>query len=195
MTGATAAAGLRQRRHLSTGVMTGMAAIGSCALAAAAWPILTTGPYGWILAGLLVAAGTPVAIIDLWTRKLPNRYVAPIAAAGLVQAAAIAFASTDLCRLVVPVVCALIVFAAYTAMGLAGWFGFGDAKFAAALTVTVAIVAGYAAVYIVAIAVLLGGTQRLLVAGLGRHSPAHPHGPALLAAAVIILGLTLATAF
>jgi leader peptidase (prepilin peptidase)/N-methyltransferase len=191
MTGATAAAGVRQKRRPSTVATTGIAAITSCALAATAWPILTTGTYRWILTGLLVAASIPVAVIDVRTRKLPNRCVAPIVAAGVVQAAAIAFGSTDLSRLVVPVVCAVIVFAAYTTMGLAGWFGFGDAKFAAALTVTVAIAAGYAAVYIIPIAVLLGGTQRLLSAGLDRHTPAHPHGPALLAAAAIILGLTL----
>jgi leader peptidase (prepilin peptidase)/N-methyltransferase len=192
MTGATAAAQARQERHRSIVATTALAAAASCALAATAWPILTTNGYLWVLAGLLAAAGIPVAVIDIRTHKLPNRYVAPIAAGGVVQAAALAAATTDLSRLVVPIVCGAIVFVTYTAMGLAGWFGFGDAKFAAALTVTVAIGSAYVSVLIVAFAVLLGGTQRLIATFLRRPTPTHPHGPALIAAALIILGGTLA---
>jgi leader peptidase (prepilin peptidase)/N-methyltransferase len=185
---------VRQQRHFSTVAMAGLGAAASCTLALAAWSILTTDTYVWILGGLVALAGFPVAVIDVRTHKLPNRYVAPIAAAGFIQAAAIAFASTDLFRLIVPMACAAAVFSAYTAMGMAGWFGFGDAKFAAALTLTVAITSGITSVLIVSIAVLIGGIQRVLDTILGHRHQVHAHGPALVLAAIVIFSLTFAGA-
>ncbi|WP_308465214.1 A24 family peptidase [Rathayibacter soli] len=193
MSGAHVVSESRRKRHLSTTATSGLAALISCGLAVAVWPILTTHVYAWILAGLLIGAGTLVAVVDVQTNKLPNRYVAPVAAAGCVQAAAIAFVSGNPSRLIIPLASAAVVFSVYTAMGLAGWFGFGDAKFAAALTVTVAISSGYASVFIVAIAMFIGGAQQLLLTASGRGKQAYAHGPALIAAASIILGLTLTT--
>jgi leader peptidase (prepilin peptidase) / N-methyltransferase len=184
----------RQQRHLSTVAMAGIGAAASFTLALAAWFILTTDTYTWILGGLVALAGIPVAMVDVRTHKLPNRYVAPIAAAGFIQAAAIAFASTDLFRLLAPMACGAAVFSAYTAMGMAGWFGFGDAKFAAALTLTVAISSGITSVFIVSVAVLIGGVQRVLDTVLGHRHQVHAHGPALVLAAIVILSLTFAGA-
>ncbi|GAB3033880.1 hypothetical protein GCM10027052_09190 [Parafrigoribacterium mesophilum] len=193
MSDVAAVKGARQQRHLSTLAMAGIAAAASCTLALAAWSILTTDTYAWILGGLVALAGIPVAMVDVQTHKLPNRYVAPIAAVGLIQAAAIAFASTDLMRLIVPMTCGVVVFSAYAAMGMAGWFGFGDAKFASALTITVAIGSGYASVFVVAVAVLIGSVQRVLRVVVGHQNPVQAHGPALITAALIILVATLTT--
>jgi leader peptidase (prepilin peptidase) / N-methyltransferase len=194
MSDVAAVKGAQQQRHLSTVAMAGIGAAASFTLVLAAWSILTTDTYAWILGGLVASAGFPVALIDVRTHKLPNRYVAPIAAAGIIQAAAIAFASTDLFRLLVPMACGAVVFSAYAAMGMAGWFGFGDAKFAAALTVTVAITSGITSVLIVSIAVLIGGVQRVLDTILGYRDQVHAHGPALVLAATAILSLTFASA-
>jgi leader peptidase (prepilin peptidase) / N-methyltransferase len=194
MSDIAAVKGTWRQRHPSTVAMAGIAAAASCTLALAAWSILTTDPYAWTLGGLVAFAGLPVAMIDVRTRKLPTRYVAPIAAAGLTQAAAIALASTDLMRLLVPMACGVVVFSAYAAMGMAGWFGFGDAKFAAALTVTVAISSGIASVFMVSVAVLIGGVQRVFDTVLGYRNLVHAHGPALVLAAFVILSLTFAGA-
>lgn len=161
----------------------------SALLALAAHSALDTNGYSWLLTALLVAAAaTPVAI-DIRIHKLPNRWVAPIAAAGAVQAFAVAIATADIWRVLWSLIAAAIVFAFYVALGLAGMFGLGDAKFAAALTITVAIYAGPFALYLIPIALILGAASRLGLQVFRRSSGPRAHGPAIAIAAVSVLVL------
>jgi Flp pilus assembly protein protease CpaA len=177
------------RPTASTRTTTVIAAAGSAILAVLAFPISSSTGYAWALTVLLTVAAAGTAVVDARTHKLPNRFVAPIAAAGVVQAAGLAVSTNDPARLLVPLAVAAIVFAVYTGMGLAGWFGFGDAKFAGALTVTVALYAGFAAVYIVAVAILLGALYRAFLLLRRRSAGAHPHGPAITISAITVMAL------
>lgn len=71
-----------------------------------------------------------------------------------------------------------------------GMFGLGDAKFAVALSITVAIYAGPLALYLIPIAVLLGGFWRTLITLAGRGKRPRAHGPAIAVAALVILVTT-----
>lgn len=185
----TAAPSLNVSRSLITSAVAGSA---SALLALAAHSALDTSGYSWLLTVLLAAAAAVPAAIDTRIRKLPNRWVAPIAVAGTVQAIAVTYASADMWRFLWPVIAAAIVFAFYLALGLADMFGFGDAKFSAALTITVAIYAGPFALYLIPIAMLLGAIYRVGLQVLGRGSGPRAHGPAIAIAAVAVLVLALA---
>ena len=136
---------------------------------------------------LEVAGATVVAVVDFRTHLLPNRHVAALAGAGLIQAAAVAVASHDGVRLLNAGIAAMAVCAAYLLLGLIGWFGFGDAKFAGALTVTVAIYAGLAAMYILPLAILYAAVGRLLCRVCGKSGGRHAHGPAIAISAVCVM--------
>jgi prepilin signal peptidase PulO-like enzyme (type II secretory pathway) len=86
-----------------------------------------------------------------------------------------------------PAIVAGIVAASYIALGLAGMFGLGDAKFAAALSITAAIYAGPLALYLIPIAMLLGGLWRAVLAAAGRGKRPRAHGPAIAIATLAIL--------
>ncbi len=119
--------GLRSERVRISATLLGSvaAAVGSALLAVVAHSVLGT-------RGLRVGShraarsrrSVPV-VIDLRVRKLPNRWVAPIAAGALVQAFAIAYATADPWRVVWPLIVAAIVAAFYITLGLAGMFGLG----------------------------------------------------------------------
>lgn len=185
-----AASAGRRVRNSTTLTASTAAAAGSALLAIVAHSVLGTAVYAWALTGLLTAAAIPPVTIDLRVRKLPNRWVAPIAAAGIVQAFAIAYATADPWRVFWPLIVAGIVAAFYIALGLAGMFGLGDAKFAAALSITVAIYAGLLALYLIPIAVLLGGLWRAVLTAAGRGKRPRAHGPAIALAALVILVTT-----
>jgi leader peptidase (prepilin peptidase)/N-methyltransferase len=168
-------------------VTAAVAAGGSSAVAVLLFVVITTAAYAWALTALLAAAAAAIAVVDARTHRLPNRYVAALAAAGLVQAAAVAVASHDTIRLLDSLGAAAAVGAAYTLLGLIGWFGFGDAKFAGALAATVAIYAGLAAIYIVPLAILFAAIWMLLCRALGRVPRTRAHGPAIALAAIGVL--------
>jgi leader peptidase (prepilin peptidase)/N-methyltransferase len=180
----TVAPRLAAPRPLITSAAAGGA---SALLALAAHSVLDTSGYSWLLTVLLAAAAAVPVAIDIRTRKLPNQWVAPIAVAGAVQAIAVAYASADVWRVLWPLIAAAIVFAFYVALGLAGMFGLGDAKFAAALTITVAIYAGPFALYLIPIAMVLGAVYRLGLQLSGRSSGPRAHGPAIAVAGVSVL--------
>lgn len=182
----TVAPRLAAPRPLITAAAAGGA---SALLALAAHSALDTSGYSWLLTVLLAAAAAVPVAIDIRIRKLPNRWVAPIAVAGAVQAIAVAYASADVWRFLWPLIAAAIVFAFYGALGLAGMFGLGDAKFAAALTITVAIYAGPFALYLIPIALVLGAVYRLGLQVFGRSFGPRAHGPAIAIAAVAVLVL------
>jgi len=168
----TVAPRLAAPRPLITSAAAGGA---SALLALAAHSALDTSGYSWLLTVLLAAAAAVPVAIDIRTRKLPNRWVAPIAVAGAVQAIAVAYASADVWRVLWPLIAAAIV------------FGLGDAKFAAALTITVAIYAGPFALYLIPIAMVLGAVYRLGLQLSGRSSGPRAHGPAIAVAGVSVL--------
>jgi len=113
--------------------------------------------------------------------------VAALAAAGLVQSVAVAVASNDAIRLLASLVAAAAVGSAYVLLGLVGWFGFGDAKFAGALALTGAIYAGLAAIYIVPLAIVVTAIWRFLCGALGRFPRTRAHGPAIALAAIGVM--------
>ena len=164
-----------------------VAAAGSSAVVVLLFDALTTVAYAWALTALLAAAAAAMAVVDARTYRLPNRYVAALAAAGLVQAVAVAVATHDAIGLLDSMGVAAAVGAAYVLLGLVGWFGFGDAKFAGALTLTVAIYAGLAAIYIVPLAILFAALWTLLSRALGRDARTRAHGPAIALAAISVM--------
>ena len=168
-------------------VTAAVAAAGSSAVAVLLFAVITTAAYEWTLTAFLAAAAAAIAVVDARTYRLPNRYVAALAAAGLVQAVAVAVATHDAIELLDSMGVAAAVGAAYVLLGLVGWFGFGDAKFAGALTLTVAIYAGLAAIYIVPLAILFAALWTLLSRALGRDARTRAHGPAIALAAISVM--------
>ena len=164
-----------------------VAAVVSTTVAVLLIPMLTPVIYAGALTVSLAAGATVVAVVDFRTHLLPNRHVATLAGAGLIQAAAVAVASHDGVRLLNAGIAAMAVCAAYLLLGLIGWFGFGDAKFAGALTVTVAIYAGLAAMYILPLAILYAAVGRLLCRVCGKSGGRHAHGPAIAISAVCVM--------
>ena len=156
-------------------------------VAALLFAVVITPAYAWAITACLAAGAAAVAVVDARTHTLPNRYVSAFAAAGLIQAVAAAVASKAGIRLLDPLIAAAAVCAAYVLLGLVGWFGFGDAKFAGALAVTVAIYAGLAAIYIVPLAILFAALWMLLCRALGRVARIRAHGPAIALAAIGIM--------
>lgn len=167
------------------------AALASGILATAAWPIISTQTYGWVLTGLLAAAATAPAIIDARTLRLPNVLVAPIASAALIQAIAISIRAHDLAIAWIPIAAAIIVGTLYLLMGLARWCGFGDVTFAAALALPVAIYAGFASIYLVGVALMISSAQ-IALSKLLHHTHRRAHGPALAIAALAVLAVAVA---
>jgi len=168
-------------------VTAALAAAGSSAVAVLLFAVVTTAAYAWALIAFLAVAAAAMAVVDARTYRLPNRYVAALAAAGLVQSVAVAVASHDAIRLLDSLVAAAAVGAAYVLLGLVGWFGFGDAKFAGALALTVAIYAGLAAIYILPLAILFAALWTLLSRALGRDARTRAHGPAIALAAISVM--------
>ena len=164
-----------------------IAAAGSVILAVIAFPIATTTAYAWVLTVLLAIAAAAVAVVDARTHLLPNRYVAPIAVAGLIQVTVVAIAAGDPGRLLFAVLAAAAVFAGYVLMGMLNWFGFGDAKFAAALVLTVGIYAGLAAIYLIPLAIVLAAAGRLALQAVGRGAGQHAHGPVIAVSAIAVM--------
>jgi leader peptidase (prepilin peptidase)/N-methyltransferase len=157
------------------------------------FPYVSGEAYAWALIICLAVAASAMAIVDVRTHTLPNRYVSAVAAAGLAQAAVVSTASHNGTRLLESLIAASAVFAVYLLLGMAGWFGFGDAKFAGALTVTVAIYAGLAAMYLVPLAIIFAAMWTLACRVIGRSSFPRAHGPAIALAGVSIAIIALLT--
>lgn len=155
----------------------------------ALWMVVVPSMLGWAahlrtLSALIVAAAIVIAVVDLRTLTLPNRFVAPLAAAAVVQVMGGVFYGRSA---VATVTAAAVVFGAYAVMAALGWCGFGDAKFAGALTLLVALYSGFLAIYLVPVAILLSSVQIAVSRALRRPERRHPHGPAIAAAAVLLV--------
>lgn len=139
------------------------------------------------VAGTFVLAATCIAIGDSRTGLLRNAWTGPFAAAALLQVLIATLALPDESGLMTTAVVALLVNAgAYTAMGLVGWVGFGDVKFVVGLTLSAALLAGWAAILIPPVALLVAAGTHVTPAQESQTS--RPHGPALVLAFILILG-------
>lgn len=167
------------------------AIIGGLILAAIAY--LNVQIYAWVALACFAAAAAAIAAIDVRTRLLPNRFTGPLAVAAAVQVCAMSLQQMDLWIALGAAVAAAVVFAAYVAMGMVGWFGFGDAKFAAALALFAGIFAGWFAIYAVPLAVLLSGAERAIRIARGGDRRAHAHGPAIAIAAIAVGAIGIVT--
>lgn len=149
--------------------------------------------YTWVSLACFGAAAATIAAVDVRTRLLPNRFTGPLAVAAAVQVTAMSVQQMDLWIAIGAVIAAAVVFAAYVAMGMVGWFGFGDAKFAAALALFAGIFAGWFAIYAVPLAVLLSGAERAIRIARGGDRRAHAHGPAIAIAAIAVTAIGIVT--
>lgn len=151
----------------------------------------TLGPvgYGW---GVLTVVGLLslwLAWIDERTGALPNRIVGALAGFGAIQIVGLVLtggASTALGA----AGAAVLVGVLYSVLGFTGGVGFGDMKFAAALTLAVGAVVGPWAAYLVAIAVMIS-SFRMIVLALCGQPRRHPHGLSLAVGGISVLLIAL----
>jgi leader peptidase (prepilin peptidase)/N-methyltransferase len=140
-----------------------------------------------VIAAVALAAGW-IAAVDARTRRLPNRLVGPFGAASALLVIVVAIASRSWAPIWWALAAAALAGVLYLAMGLAGWVGLGDVKFAAALALPVAAVAGGAALWLTPVAVACSGVWLLVRRIGGDASRRQAHGPALAAGAVLLMG-------
>ena len=160
------------------------AVVGGILLASIAY--LNVQVYAWVALVCFAVAAAAIAGVDVRTRLLPNRFTGPLAVASGLQVAVLSVQQMDPWIAASAVVASGIVFAVYVAMGMAGWFGFGDAKFAAALALFAGIFAGWFAIYAVPLAVLISGLERAIRMARGGDRRAHAHGPAIAIAGIAV---------
>lgn len=144
------------------------------------------------LIGVTVAAVMSacwIAIDDYRTGLLRNRWTGPFALAGLIQ---VLLSSAVLQSwLEIAATCllgAVVTTSLYFILGLLGWVGFGDVKFAIGLGLFVAIPTGWAGLYLLPLALAISSLLHLF-RRLGRmpERPRSPHGPALATALSVLM--------
>ncbi len=145
------------------------------------------GAYPLTLVAAVAIAGGLIAVYDVRTLTLPNRFTGPLAAAAGVQVCVVAAITANAWVLGEAAISAGVLFAVYAAMGFAGHVGFGDAKLAAGLGLAAAIPAGLGAIYILPAAILLGGLARIIRTLAKRPGKTQPHGPALVIATLLVM--------
>lgn len=172
-------------KPLGTPARVAIAVAGSLVIAAL-HPALGSDVHRWVLLAATAAAAVWFAVIDLRTFTLPNRLVGPLAAAAAAQLIAITVITGAVTPSANTIAAAAIVFLGYALIGMAGWMGFGDAKFAGALTLIVGLYAGLLAAYVLPLAMLIGAAQRALRGRLKPHDR-YAHGPDIAAAVILIM--------
>lgn len=166
--------------------------VGAGALSAGILPLYATTPdhraHAVTLVVIVAAFAGALAVIDARTLRLPNRLVGPLAVVGLVQAIGLAALTGDATQALVPLGAAGITGLLYLGCCLAKWMGYGDVKFAGAFALSIATYAGWAAIYLLPLAFMIGAIQRIAehIAGRGR-TGGRAHGPAITLAGVGIL--------
>ncbi|WP_435740169.1 prepilin peptidase [Clavibacter nebraskensis] len=171
--------------------------LGAAALSAAILPLYTASPrheaHAVALVVIVAAFAGTLAVIDARTLRLPNCLVGPLAVVGLVQAIGIAALTGDATQALVPLSAAGITSLLYLACGLARWMGYGDVKFAGALSLSIAIYAGWAAIYLLPLAIMIGAVQRIVERLRGGSGPGgRAHGPAITIAGLVLVVMTTA---
>lgn len=144
------------------------------------------------LVGLTIAATLAAALIaaeDYRTGLLRNRWTGPFIFAGLIQVFIAAIGTQPWTRTAAPCLLgATITTSLYLLLGLLGWVGFGDVKFAAGLALIVAIPAGWAGLYLLPLALAFSTLPRIFrrLAALPQRGRS-AHGPALASAVALIM--------
>ena len=138
----------------------------------------------------LALTGPWLAAVDFEVLRLPNRVLAPTAAATLLAVVSIAVATQNWMTLIVPTVAALATGGVLTAVHFAskGGIGFGDVKLATVIGLAV----GPLGVGAVWLSVLAGSLTALVWAKTTRRVGELPYGPWLLSGSWIAM---LATTF
>lgn len=176
----------------STPVAAALAAAASAVLVVAGPLILSRQGYLWVLLVLVAAAAVYGAVIDVRTLQLPNALTGPLATAGAVQVLGYSVFYGGVGPAGSALAAAAVVFVVYALMATAGWCGFGDAKFAGALALFVGMYVGLLAIYLIPLSVTLGSAHMLVTKALSRRPVSRiPQGPAIAAAALIIMTLGL----
>jgi len=154
-------------------------AIGSLAIAA----VLSSNPLVYLPLVPLTATGPWLAAVDFDVLRLPNRVLAPTAAATLLAVVGTTVATQDWTTLMVPTVAALATGGVFAIVHVAtkGGLGFGDVKLAAAIGFATGPL-GLGAVWLAAFA---GSAAALIWNRATRRSASIPYGPWLLCGAWI----------
>ncbi len=161
------------------------AALGSGVLVVAGPAVLGWAGYLWVLCAITATAAAALAIVDARTLTLPNLHVVPLAAAALVQVAGSATYQSPM-HAVAAAAASAVVCAGYAVLAAAGWCGFGDAKFAGAVTLIVGVNIGLVGIYLLPVALILSSGW-LVVLRISRRQSHHAHGPAVAIAAGILM--------
>ena len=144
-------------------------------------------PWGWLLLAYIAAVTVPLFVIDLRSRRLPNRLVMPGYLVGAVTLLLVWFVpgASPLSPSTTPVV-ALISAGAYVlflfALSFAGGMGMGDVKLAGVLGAAAGLVGPSAAILSPLLAFGLGGlvSAVMLVTRRGTRTTRIPFGPFML---------------
>ncbi len=159
----------------------------SLLLAAADLMLPASSWYPWVLLAATVVGGGIIASIDIRTLTLPNRFTAALAAAAVVQAVTHSIATVSPSPCVWGALAGVLATVVYLAMGVAGWVGFGDAKFVAGLAIAAGITSGPIALFLAPTAIAFSGLTRGLHVLNRSGRDGHPHGPVLVAATVVVM--------
>lgn len=146
--------------------------------------------YWWVFFAVVVALCAWAAVNDERTMRLPNTITAALAAFAVVQVAGIAVWTHDAAFVGSVAAAAGIVVAVYLVLAVTGSCGFGDVKFAGALTVAVGAFIGFSAIGVLYIAVALSAL-RIVVRWVRRKPIRHPHGASIAAGGVVLLVLAM----
>lgn len=136
-----------------------------------------------------VAAACCMAVGDYRTGLLRNRWTGPFALAGLLQVFVACAGTQQWLGIAAPcLLSAALTTSLYLLLGLLGWVGFGDVKFAAGLALFVAIPAGWAGICLFPLALTVSALSRVPLWLAARpQRPRAAHGPALASALAILM--------
>lgn len=137
-------------------------------------------PWGWLLLAYIAAVTVPLVVIDLRSRRLPNRLVLPgyLVASATLTAAWLSSGSFPVVPLVSTAAYVLFLFA----LSFAGGMGMGDVKLAGVLGAAAGLVSPSAAILSPLLAFGLGGLVSALILATRRGIRATriPFGPFML---------------
>lgn len=150
-----------------------LAAAGTCAAA-----VLRDDPLPYLPITPLVISGPWLAAADFDVTRIPNRILAPTAAATILVVVGIAAAGQGWRALIVPLVAALTIGIIFAAVHFftEGGIGFGDVK----LATLIALALGSLGIGAVWLSVLAGSVATVVWAKAGRRAGPIPYGPWLL---------------
>ncbi|WP_345186228.1 prepilin peptidase [Microbacterium panaciterrae] len=155
-------------------------------------PTIGAHRFQWAVAATVTVLSVWLSWVDERTFTLPNRWVGALAAFACVQILGAALVQTSIGPESGAISAAAIAAAIFATLEFAGAVGFGDVKFAAALTLAVGSVAGLFAVYLVPLAFAVSAVRIIARKARGA-DPRHPHGSSLAVAGtgVLLLAVSL----